>query len=801
MKKLLLLLIMSSLAVFAMARGNDKDDDAKRGTIKGQVLTSDGAIAAGVSVSIEHTNYNTLADDAGEFSFKVLPGTYTLIATYVGYAPVRQEVTVEEKKEVEVTLHLSLTHNELKDVIVYSKRNGYKINNTSPTLRLDEPLLEVPQNIQEVSAMALADQGVTQFDQGAIRNVSGATKLEHWADYTRINMRGSRASEFRNGMNVTSTWGPLTADMSVVDRIEFVKGPAGFMMSNGEPSGIFNIVTKKPTGVTKGEASVVLGSYDFYRGAIDLDGQLDKNNRLQYRFNIMGQSAGSFQKYGYNDRVTISPVIKYLVDDKTDVTVEYLYQYARMQDGGAAYVYSPKGYGDLPRDFSTAFAGIKPNIFNDNSVTLYLHHQFNPNWKLTVQGSYMNMNKEASDLWPSSLDSNGKMIRAISLSDAIIRQKFAQAFLNGKVQTGGIQHRILVGLDMGDKNNYYDWGQNQILDKNDPTADDYAPFDIYNPGNGTPSNGLPVFDRSIGLLQRSAAAGTYTSQSYTGLYLQDELGFFDNSLRLTLAGRYTYVTQNDYGSTYSAKKVTPRIGLSYTIDANTSVYALYDQAFNPQSGLLRGNKSPKPMTGNNMEIGVKRDWFGGRWNTTLSAYRILKNGNLVSDPDTSGGNQDFKYSLQIGQTKVQGLEFDVHGEIVQGLNLILNYALTDSKVTKDIDPANIGQKETGFAKHVSNGWLTYTIGNGALKGFGISAGYTFQGDRSTWAWASTTQKGLPDYFRMDGGLFWKGQKLSVNLNVNNLFDRYLYSGAPYANFYYYQAEAGRNLKLSFAYRF
>ena len=797
MKKRLLILVMSCLGIYAMAHGRegDDDDDAKKGTIEGVVLTSDGAKAAGVSVSIENTNLHTLADDAGEFSFKVLAGTYSVVATYVGYTPVRGEVTVEKNKTAHITLHLNLTQNELKDVIVYAKRNSYKINHSSATLRLDEPLLEVPQNIQEISSVALADQGITQFDQGAIRNVSGATKLEHWADYTRINMRGSRASEFRNGMNVTSTWGPLTADMAVVDRIEFVKGPAGFMMSNGEPSGIFNIVTKKPTGVTKGEASIMLGSYDFYRGAIDLDGKLDKNNKLQYRFNIMGQSSGSFQKYGYNDRITVSPVIKYLVDDKTDITLEYLYQYARMQDGGAAYVYSPKGYADLPVDFTTAFAGIKPNIFNDNNVTLYLHHQFNPNWKLTVQGSYMNMNKTASDLWPSSLDADGNMIRAIALSDAIIRQKFGQAFLNGKAQTGGIQHRFLIGLDMGDKDNYYDWGQNQELD----TEKD--PFNIYNPGNNTPINGLPVFDRSIDLMQRAAAAGTYTSQSYTGLYLQDELGFFDNALRLTLAGRYTYVTQNDYGTSYNAKKVTPRVGLSYSFDPNTSVYALYDQSFMPQSGLLRGNKSPKPLTGNNIEFGVKRDWFGGRWNTTLSAYRIIKNGALVTDPDTSGGNQDLKYSLQIGQTRTQGIELDIHGEIVKGLNVILNYAYTDSKVTKDIDPANVGQKVTGFSKHVSNGWLTYTLSGGALQGFGVSAGYTFLGDRSTWSWASANQKGLPDYFRMDGGLFWKGEKMTVNLNVNNLLNRYLYSGAPYANFYYYQAEAPRNFKLGISYRF
>ena len=42
--------------------------------------------------------------------------------------------------------------------------------------------------------------------------------------------------------------GPLTEDMSMVERIEFVKGPAGFMLANGDPSGFYNVVTKKPSG-------------------------------------------------------------------------------------------------------------------------------------------------------------------------------------------------------------------------------------------------------------------------------------------------------------------------------------------------------------------------------------------------------------------------------------------------------------------------------------------------------------------------------------------------------------------------
>ena len=36
-----------------------------------------------------------------------------------------------------------------------------------------------------------------------------------------------------NGMNVSSTWGPINPDAAIIDRIEFVKGPAGFMGSMG----------------------------------------------------------------------------------------------------------------------------------------------------------------------------------------------------------------------------------------------------------------------------------------------------------------------------------------------------------------------------------------------------------------------------------------------------------------------------------------------------------------------------------------------------------------------------------------
>jgi iron complex outermembrane receptor protein len=311
---------------------------------------------------------------------------------------------------------------------------------------------------------------------------------------------------------------------------------------------------------------------------------------------------------------------------------------------------------------------------------------------------------------------------------------------------------------------------------------------------------LPVFNRSQPLEQRGA--GNLVDQSYTGLYGQDELGFLNNRLRLTLAGRYTYVQQSSYITTRTRnRQFTPRVGLSGNIDDNTTAYALFDQSFVPQAGQLRNGEQPKPITGNNLEFGLKRDWFNQRWNTTLSVYRILKNNATAADPTNQAGEP---YLINIGQTKTQGIEFDARGEIVSGLNLITNYAFTDQKITEasPLLPATLGNRVPGFAKHNANAWLTYTVQHGGLKGAGISGGFTFQGKRSTWSWTgaiATTQ--LPDYYKFDGGVFWGLNKVRFTANVFNIFNKYLYSGAAYANYLYWQAEAGTNYRVGMTYRF
>ncbi|HEX5155093.1 MAG TPA: TonB-dependent receptor [Parafilimonas sp.] len=794
-------LLFSLLLTIKSAWATSDENDEGLGGVRGKISTSDNRPAAMVSVILKNTRKNNLTADDGSFIIRnVQPGNYILEVSLIGYEPLSENVTIQADKTIEVSLQLQVSDKQLQDVIVKTG-GGYKINTPSSSLRITTPILELPQNIQEITGKTLKDQQVISMSDGVVRNVSGTVRLEHWADmYTNISARGSQVQAFRNGFNVVNSyWGPLTEDMSFVDHIEFVKGPAGFMLSGGDPSGLYNVVTKKPTGVTKGAAEITVGSYDLYRATLDLDGKLSSDGKLLYRLNLMGQNKGSFRPDEFNNRYSIAPVISYQVDDKTKLTLEYTLQHAKMSDVGSYYVYGTDGYATLPRDFTTLPPGLEPTTMDDHSVFLNMQHQFNKDWKLTVQGAYFHYKQTGTSMWPAAVNTDGTMLRSVSSWDALSNMTLAQAFVNGEAYTGTVRHRILGGIDIGTKNYWADWGQYFQLDSVG------GEFNTLDPGNRMPPNGYPSFDHDMSTLkQRATAIGGLQGQRYTSAYIQDELGFFNDVLRVTLAARYTDLAMTAWGTDNNkAKHFTPRAGVSVSIDQHTSLYGLYDQAFMPQAagGRITGGGKLQPITGNNIEFGVKRDWMNGKWNTSLSVYRIIKNNEATADPDSPDPNNP-EYII-IGQKRAQGIEFDLRGQIAPGLNLVANYAYTDSRVTKANEGGGLKADDIvpGYATHTANAWLNYQVQGGALKGVGASAGFTFLGDRHT-EWEESAIK-LPDYFKLDGGLFWQGEKLRVTANVFNLLNKYLYSGSYYSwlSAYYWQAEPGRNLRFSISYNF
>jgi iron complex outermembrane receptor protein len=777
---LFLILIFSALAIFAQTG---------TGTIKGKITTSDKKAAEGVTVVLEPIHRTVSADNGGNFSFSNLPeGKYALLVSLVSFQDVSRIVQLEAGQTSTIDIELSLSDRELNEVVVIGNKNSFKTNRVSNSLRLGSTLLETPQNIQVVTGKQINDQQIFDMLEGVTRNVSGASRVEHWDNYARITMRGSNVGAFRNGMNVSTTWGPLTEDISMVERIEFVKGPAGFMLSNGDPAGFYNVVTKKPSGRNKGEVTMSLGSFDLYRATADVDGKLTENGKLLYRINVMGQMKGSHRQFDFNNRYSIVPVLKYLIDDRTSVTLEYTHQFSEVNLIGSNYLFSKRGYADQPRTMTLAESRMPATKMLDRSLLAIFDHKLNDNWKLTAQAAYFNYNQEGASLWAAGFDANNDSLlqRSMSSWDVLGTSKMGQLFLNGQERTGSVSHKFLLGLDMSNKEYFHDWNQYAMLGL--PT------FNVYKPVYG--QGAILEVDRSKSIRER----GVRYYNGYTGYFLQDELGFMDNKLRLTLAGRITQLKTGDvYSGDFKRSKFTPRVGLSYSIDANTAAYALLDQSFMENYGVDEAGRVFDPVTGTNMEFGIKRDWLNGKWNSAVTVYQINRDNVLAADPNKPNPAGGFFNTETKQETK--GVEVDIKGQLVKGLDVIINYAFTEAKVTDHPEKAAIGTQVAGSSRHIQNAWLNYRLDRGKLAGFGISMGYQYQAKRSPWFVFDGTESSLPDYFRMDGSISYQRKNIGLNLVVNNILNKYLYSGAPYADYFYWQAEPGTNVRFTVGYKF
>ena len=759
---------------------------AQTGAISGTVVNQENIYLSNVNIALSKTSLGTTTDTSGNYLLQNLaPGSYTLTFSIIGYdtKSITTKVLADEITHVKSVV-LSEKREELNEVTVQGHQNKYAVKNTSSSLRLKTEIAKLPQNIQVISSELLQDQQATSIMDGVVRNVSGVTILEHWGNFARVNMRGFRLPAFRNGFNVQDTWGPLSEDMAFVDRIEFVKGPAGFMMSAGEPGGFYNVVTKKPTAKTIRQVSVMAGSFDNYRATLDLGGKATKDGKLLYRFNAMYQTSDSHRGNEDAERYGFAPTLTYNISDKTSVTAELSVQQAE-SFMGAAYVFAPNedGYGSLDRDFK--FTDTNYPVSEIQEVTFFgtIKHDFNKDWSWETKFGSLRYDQVGNSTWVWSFENNGDAVRYISNWDALSIGRYFQSYISGAFNTGGITHKVLGGFDYSEKEYWADFNQNEITDINQP-------FNIYNPVYG--NTNTPVFNKSPNVQYRDRI------YNYGGInrsvYAQDEIGFFNDKARLTLAGRYTHLFIRGRDATDS--KITPRVGLSVDILPTLSVYGLYDQSFIGQSGVSFDGAAFDPVDANDIEGGIKKSFFEGKLKTSLGVYQITKQNVLVGDPENPN------FSIQLGELQSKGIEFDLQGEITPELNLILNYANTNVEITDDTNPDNIGQRVSGHAQHVTNGWLNYKFAEvSKLKGFGASLGYQYQVDRSTWSWGADNESFLPDYFRLDGALSWTNEKLRVQLNVNNILNEYLYSGSNYATYLYWQSEPGINGRVTVTYNF
>jgi len=364
-----------------------------------------------------------------------------------------------------------------------------------------------------------------------------------------------------------------------------------------------------------------------------------------------------------------------------------------------------------------------------------------------------------------------------------------------------------VGADFGTKKF---WGDFRSLLDSIPFKD----LNVYNPEYGIPGNVFAPIDRSVDTKVRAGGSGYVSSVSYMSFYVHDEMSLIPEKLRFSLGLRYTMAETvgKDKVAEIKDKVFTPRVGLSYSLNKQTSAYALFDQSFVPISGTDWEGKAFKPVLGDDLEVGLKREWFNGKWISSISAYTIRRKNALVEDPDPAHVVDGKTFQAQLGETRTKGIELDITGEIVRGLNVVANYAYTDAKISKATDKSTIGNITPNTAKHITNLWLNYHVYQGSLRGLGIMGGVQSMMGRAI---GVTKTSNFKDYFRTDLGFGYQKGRYSISLLVNNLLDnRFLMTAGSISrasqklikekgavDYYSYIVEARRNIRCGIVYKF
>jgi iron complex outermembrane recepter protein len=763
------------------------------GSIKGIVFTSDKKPAPFVTIQLKGIKKSTITDNEGKFLISNLnTGNYKLIATLVGHQAIEEEIAVDENTIASISIQLKTSEQELKEVVVSANRKSYISEKPSASLRLNAELIEVPQNITVATKQTLTDMGL--LTKSEIFRISSAITKSYGSELDlSFQIRGMDATygTYRNGIGGPIWWN-AQEDAAMIERMEFVKGPAGFMLSNAEPGGLVNVVTKQPTHQIINEVGFGIGSWNLMRTHLDLGGEFKKEGKLTYRLNVGAEKKNEYYHFGDFYRYWICPVIKYDFNENTSLTLEHNYVKAATLANSQYSATINHNFEALPVDLAIVDPNMPKFWGADIYNRIHLKHKFYEDWTFNAQGGYMTTDWDGKTMYPDYMSATkDTLYRYVYQTDWTGRLINLQLFADGKFNTGkNAEHKVLIGIDYGNGTEGSTYNGNWGSDK--------YPLAFNNPVYYVPKDSMILDDTN---------KGTWIATNrWQALYIQDHLKLFDKVI-VTLAGRFTQlVTGQDYNSPddpeYEVKnnKFTPRIGLTYLFTPNISAYVMHDESFLAQRGAIFGGGRLPPLTGSNNEFGIKALLFKKQLAVTASVYDMRKNDVGTSDQAHQG------FYLKTGQIRSTGFDLDIAGRINDNWYVNANYAYVNPRITKDENKAVIGLQNSGTCKNLSNLWVKYQVTTGLLRGLGIGAGYQYTDKRSAVSpgWNDTEgNKYIPSYQLFDGALSYTTGKFSVNLNVYNLADkRYGTGGWWYPEFdeYLFYQGTPRNFRLQTTFR-
>lgn len=658
---------------------------------------------------------------------------------------------------------------------------GFVATRSTAGMKGNDSILETPATVSVITREELDVRGVQDINT-AVAYTPNVLAIDYPGGQggATFTLRGFRAINFENVYQDGLRYGFNSFDQNIepyaYERIDVIKGPSSVLYGAGQPGGIINLVSKRPTFVPTNEIFIQGGNFNRVQAGFDLSGPVEGAPDFAYRLTGLVRNADTQVAFTPDDRVFLAPAITWRPDADTSLTI--LAKYAQYRRGGSEqslpYVGSvvPGPFGFFKRDVFVGQPNFNTELLENKEVGYILDHSFAQGWLFHSAFRALETSSKFNVVGYDDFgrDPNSPILAVVPyLRDQSGQALLADNHVEGQFDTFGIQHNVLFGVDF---QNYYRRDRRTF-------ADNDTFLNLYN----------PIYNYNIVFPQQTGNTTRYHQQQ-TGIYVQDQMKW--NGFILTGSVRNDWANlQNVFSlpaanftrtSTQDVSALSYRAGLGYEFDFGIVPYVSYATSFNPQiAGTRRDGTALDPTEAKQIEGGVKYQPPGINALFTASYFEITQTNVPAADPGAIG------FFIQTGEAVSKGFELEGKTPLADGLNLIFGFAHIDARFTKEsTDAANLGisllgKRLANVPENAVSVFLDYSFPPGSIfDGLRAGAGVRYIGARTN----ITNVDFIPSYALVDASLSydlgrldpsWKGVIASVN--ATNLFDqRYFTAG-------------------------
>jgi catecholate siderophore receptor len=651
-----------------------------------------------------------------------------------------------------------------------SDAGAYAVKRTTAGTKTDTLLRDLPQSVTVITQGLMRDQAMQSMSD-VVRYVPGIGMANGEGNRDSPVFRGSTSASGDFYIDGARDDVEYYRDLYNAERIEALTGPNAMIFGRGGSGGVINRVSKQASFSTVRAADLTIGSFQNKRLTVDVGQAI--SDTLAFRVVGLVENSGGFQRDFKLKRSGINPTLA--IRAGRDTRVELGFEHftdERTTDRGVPSLNGRPYDTKVDAFFGDPDPAGRPSQLTSDALSSTIEHELGNGVQLSNKTRYTDYDKLYQNYNAGAINTKTSQVPISAYNNHQWRKNlFNQTDLTFKINSGGVKHTVLVGMELGRQETDYlrmtGTFANKATSINVPLA--------------APDGALPT---TYVLGGSSSDRDGSSKVSVAGVYIQDQL---DLGQHWQLIGGVRYdsfkvdYTNNRFGGLlaipagphYLSSKdnlVSPRVGLVFKPVHAGTIYANYSVASFPRAGdqlssLSVVNQGLEPEKFINYEIGGKWE-FNPDLLATVAVYRLNRTNVAVTNPATGIADQ------LVDGARTNGVEVGISGKITPSWSIQGGYAHQDASLLATASATALRGASVGMVpKNTVSIWNRYDF----APGFGAGVGVVYRDDMFT---STSNTVVLPGYTRVDAALFYTvSANAKVQVNVENVLDKKYYVNA------------------------